>query len=238
MTDIAANTANEPTPPPPVDSDAPDVISRGVPDAISGGSDDERIKESVKALNAQRQREWEQGLHGDDLGTLEEPTIARQKLPLWERKYPAGVDEPKTLREAAHEVSQARRLERPDAEIARSLGAPDQDILARAKDPDFVRQIMPHWTPGEVNHFVKTGESPPDKIGVFDERKGLREPIRDHERIFDLKTDEVFRNPRDATRQQGNWREVAELTRQEMAKQEAEALAIAQQQASSPTEAA
>jgi hypothetical protein len=112
------------------------------------------------------------------------------------------------------------------------------------RDPEWVQSVRPDWTPAEVSEYVRTGQSPPDKIGVVDERKGLREPIRDHESIFDLRADQVFKKAGDAAREVKNFRQaqaiaqqqlLAELTAQEQAAAEA-GPAVGQSQAAQPAE--
>jgi hypothetical protein len=61
LSDVNYQSAND-TPAPPAPSDAPDVLTKHIDSPIEGGSDEERVRACVAALNEKRQREWKQGV--------------------------------------------------------------------------------------------------------------------------------------------------------------------------------
>jgi hypothetical protein len=196
------------------------VLSKHIPDAIEGGTDEERVRASVAALNKQREREWEQGIGPD--------VFEEQRRPTQELKYGRGHGS-KTLKEATDDITAYHRMQKPDVRLALERFGGDPETVAKlARDPEFARAYG--LTPQQADEWARTGELPPFPVGVIDEKRGLRDRIADHENIYEREPDELFKNPRDATRQQGNFREAlaGELTRQELARQEAEALALQQ----------
>jgi hypothetical protein len=239
MTDIVTHGVERTTGSPPfpepaskvrAESDAPDVVHRGVDNPIEGGSDEERVRASVRELN--KQREWESGIGGDD-------PFAEQRAPVLERKYDGRDRSSKSLRETTSDISNAHRMEKVDTHLAvHHFGGDPEAVLERVKDPAFIRQMQPTWTRAEAEHFARTGEQPPMPIGVADEHRGIANPLRDHEPILGRPAHEAL-NLREATRQTGNYRELLafEMSRQQMADMEAANLAIEQQQAK-PQEAA
>jgi hypothetical protein len=211
-------------PPPPAESDAPDVVRSRIDRPIERETDEENVREATRQM-----REWEQGVGGDD-------PFAEQRAPVLERKYDGRDKSSRTLRQASTEVSLAKTLERPDVQFAKATqGLTDQQVLAAAKDPEWIKANT-GWTRQEADEFVRTGQTPAVPIVPFDERRGFMDQLRDHEPVLGRPAHEAM-TLKEATRQSKNAREVVELTRQELAKQEAEALALQQQQAK-PQEAA
>jgi hypothetical protein len=49
-----------------------------------------------------------------------------------------------------------------DARLAvEHFGGDPVEVVRRAKDPEFIRQIRPDWTPAEASHYARTGEETP-----------------------------------------------------------------------------
>jgi hypothetical protein len=217
-------TPFEASAPPPVPS-ASDLI--GVPlesrvdRPIEGNSDEERVRESVRVLNEQREKDWQSGAISDD-------EFAAQREPVQEIGW--TDKEQHTKREADTALSNYHRERQPDVQSFMAMtGATAEQALTLAKDPDWVQQ-QTGWTRAESEEYARSGRMPPMPIGVVDPKKGLRDRIADHENIYDRPRDEFFKNPKDATRQQSNFRDAVELSRQELARQEAEALQLLEQQ--------
>jgi hypothetical protein len=126
MSDVAVHQGNETAPPPPpANTDTPpDVVSRGVPDAIEGGTDEQKIRASVRELNKQRD------------ATGEDP-FAEQHAPTLERRYDGRDQSPKTLREATRDLSERHLLEKPEAQLAmRTWNWSEDKALEIARDKD------------------------------------------------------------------------------------------------------
>ena len=191
---------------------------------IEGGTDEANVREATRQM-----REWESGVGGDD-------PFAEQRAPVVERAYPRGAGE-RSLRQASTEVSLAKTLERPDVQFAKAAqGLTDAQVLTAAKDPEWIKANT-GWTRQEVDHFVRTGETPAVPVIPYDEQRGFMERLRDHEPVLGRPAHEGL-SLKEATRQSANAREFVELTRQELAKQEAEALALqSSQQQAKPQEA-
>jgi hypothetical protein len=205
---------------PPPSDDAPDVF-RHIDNPITG-SGDEQLVRAAMAEGRKREREWEQGVGGDD-------SFAEQRAPVVERKYDGRDKSSRTLRQASMEVSLAKTLERPDV-------LTDQQVLAAAKDPAWIKANT-GWRRQDADEFVRTGQTPAVPIVPFDERRGFMEELRDHEPVLGRPAHESL-TLKEATRQSKNAREVVELTRQELARQEAEALALQSQQQAKAAEPA
>jgi hypothetical protein len=232
LSDTATNTA------PPSD-DTPLVgtpIEDRISNPIEGESVEARVRASVDALNEKRQREWESGQGSDDLGTVEEPTIARQKAPLVEVRLQRGYKPAATaysgLKEVTASVSDAHMLQKPWAQSMMRDGYSAEQVLTLAKDAEFLRRVAPETTPGDREYFARTGDEPARKPTLHTARAGggVREPLRDDVPILEMpKHNEL--NLREATREKiaGKEHEAAELSRQELARQEAEYLALQQQ---------
>jgi hypothetical protein len=231
MTDTYQATANEPAVPPPTDITP---IEERVDRPIDLGNDEANLREATR--EQQREREWEQGLHGagpPDMGSEEEPTIARQKAGIVERKIQADYQSARTantgLREVTQALSDQHWLERPEATYAREAFGmtPEQQLSARESE-ELRKQVQ--YTPEEWAEYQRSGQLKAEKPFLVNER-GVREPIKDHERILqDATTRDVFRNARDATREMRLGREVNEaVTRQQQAEMEAAALGLQQQ---------
>jgi hypothetical protein len=229
------------TPPPPAENDAPDVVRSRIDRPIDLGSDQANLEEATR----QRRREWEEGLHGDnppDMGTEEQPTIARQKAGIIERRIQADYEPARTaytgLKEVTQALSDQHWLERPESQFAREkFGMTDEQQLSARESEDLRKQVA--YTPEEWAHYQRTGELKAQKPFLANERTGIRQPIEDHERIlFDATTRDVFRNAREAQREMKLGHEVEQvLTRQQMAEAEAQALALALQQQAPAAEA-
>src|SRR6266478_3270066 len=154
-------------PPPPAENDPIDVVSRGVPDAIEGGSDEERIRASVSELKKQRERDWESGAISDD-------AFAGQNAPILERRYDGRDTEAKSLKTATTDLSNQHWIERPETEILRSQGWSDEQILKLGKNEDWlIGQIG--YTPQEAAEYARRGEVPPLKVtAVRDDGRVVR----------------------------------------------------------------
>jgi hypothetical protein len=221
MTDV--NTANTNDTPPPPSEPVGTPIEDRITNPIEGGSDEERVRESVRALNEKRQRERESSAVSD--------AFAEQNPDITALHYEGRHHKTKSLKEVSDDVTAYHRMQKPDARLAiERFGGDPEQVAKVARDPAFGEAYG--LTPQEAAEWARSGQMPPTKIGVFDEKRGLRDRIADHENIYDRPRDELFKNAHAATKQQGNFREAltAELTRQELALQEAEALALNQQQ--------
>ena len=72
-----------------------------------------------------------------------------------------------------HEMSLAKTLERPDVQFAKAAtGLTDEQVLARAKDPDWIQQ-QTNWSRLEAEHFARAGELAPMPTGVVDQKRDL-----------------------------------------------------------------
>jgi hypothetical protein len=201
MSDVQTN---DNAPPAPAEA-PPDVVHKHIDAPITGGSEESRIRESVRELNKKRERE----------GTLVEEPAEPVKLRYYKSDEPETYKGAarKSLREASKAVSDYHRLEKPDAQFVIKQGMSPRDVLDLAKNEEWTRNVT-GWSHEEVAGYARTGEPPPTKIGLIDDRKGLKAPLRDHDQIFTTPTkdgisaDEVFKNPRDAAREVSNFREV------------------------------
>jgi hypothetical protein len=231
MTDVTQAPANDTPPPPP--STAPDVVHRHIPEPISTGrGDEENIRESVRVLNEKRERQWESG--GDD-------PFAEQRAPVIERHYGRRDKSPKSLKQATADISNRHFEELPDVQQTSAwLGVDPAQLREFGKNPEFVAQQRPDWTPAEVSEYVRTGRMPPHKIGVVTERGGLRPPIRDDEPIFDVPKERLYKNATQATREVKNFRDVVAAEQQQLLAQlqDQEQAAQAEQPAQAKQEAA
>jgi hypothetical protein len=208
---------------PQAESDASDVVR--VDNPIAGATDEERVRNSVSELRKQRERD------GGEIADIGKRDIVQVH-------YDGREHENKTLRQVTRDYSDWQRMQKADARAAVEIfGGNPEEVIERARDPNFIRQIDPSLTPAEAQHFARTGEMPPMPIGVADERRGLAERLRDSEPVLGRPAHEAL-NLRETTRQTGNFRELlaAEMSRQQMADAEAVNLALEQQQAK-PTEA-
>jgi hypothetical protein len=65
MSDVAYQGPNETAPPPPpVETDAPDVVTRHIDAPITGGSDEQLVREATRQYR-QREKDWERGVGSD-----------------------------------------------------------------------------------------------------------------------------------------------------------------------------
>jgi hypothetical protein len=185
--------------PPPRAEDAPDVVSRGVPDAISGSSDEELVRESVKALNRQRDG-------GPD------PFAEQRNLVDVELKYDGRDDKPKSLRQATKDVSDRHLLEKPEAQLAMSRwGFTEADVQAFAKNKDHLLSLG--YTPQEADEYGRRLEVPPLKVTpVRDDGRPVR-PVTDDEPYT---PDDGFRNRAELKRGIRNFRESAAAAQQQL----------------------
>jgi hypothetical protein len=195
MTDTVQSPAPTPSASPPQT-----VVQRSIPDPIEGASEEERLRASVRELNEKRQRE------GTAVEVGEPPALHYDD------------DKPKKLRQVAKDTSDYHRLQKDDAQFLIKQGMSPKEVLDLSKNEEWLRGANPKWSSGEVREFARTGEMPPTPIGLIKEdgfgQKTLREPLADKS-IFDLPADEALKNPREATREQQNFR--AELQRQQEA---------------------
>jgi hypothetical protein len=151
--------------PPPVESGRADI-----PNAIDHGSDEENIRAATAELRKQREQEGEI----DDIG----------KRPITQFHYDGHDKEPKSLRQATTDISDYRRVRKPDAQLAIDhFGGDPAEVLARAKDSEFIRQIRPDWTVTEAEHYSRTGEEPPTKVGLVKDNGQLVRPLTDDQPI-------------------------------------------------------
>jgi hypothetical protein len=188
----------------------------------TGKGDEANLRAATEALRKQRQKDWESGVGGDDV-------FAEQNAPLQELKYRPGHGE-KSLRAVTKDVSDLHRMERSDARFAvEVLGGDPELVRQRAQDPAFGEAMG--LSPGDAERWSRTGEFPAKKP-LLAAPHGAREPIPDNLAINKLPDREAL-NVRQATSEMkaGREFEAAELTRQELARQEAEALALEQQAA-------
>jgi hypothetical protein len=232
MTDVT-QAPREVPPPPAGESTAPDVVGSRIDRPIDLGNDQANLEEATR----QRRREWEEGLHGDsppDMGTEEQPTIARQKAGIIERRIQADYEPARTaytgLKQVTQALSDQHILESPEANLVRQrFGMTDEQILGIAKNEDYLRSLG--YSENEAAIYARRVETPAQKPILANERTGIREPIKDHERIlFDAGSRDVFRNAREAQREMRLGHDVEQvLTRQQMAEAEAQALALQQQ---------
>src|SRR5262249_41280577 len=100
------------------------------------------------------------------------------------------------------------RLEKDDAQFLRGQGWSKADILRLAKDESWLRSTG--LSAAEANQFARSGEMPPIKVGLVDDREGLRPQLREFDKI-----DRAL-NLKDATRELGNYREVAARAQQDL----------------------
>jgi hypothetical protein len=223
VTDTVQAPANDTAAPPP--RSAPDVVHRHIPEPISTGrGDEENIRESVRVLNEKRERQWESGAGGDD-------PFAEQHAPVIERHYDRRDKSTKTLKQATTDLSNRHFEELPDVQQnAAWAGAEPAQLRQLGKDPDWVAQRRPDWTPAEVSEYVRTGAMPPDKIGVVDDRGRLAPALQDKSgSVLDVPRNQLFKNVREGTRAQANFRQADADFRAEQAQEQARLLAELQQ---------
>src|SRR5260221_8113987 len=157
MSDVAYNNPDVGSPPPPAENDAPDVVRERIERPIDLGSDQANLEEATR----QRHREWEQGLHGDsppDMGTEEQPTIARQNAGIIERRIQADYKPARTaytgLKEITQALSDQKWLERPESQFAREkFGMTDEQQLSARESEDLRKQVA--YTPEEWAHYQR-----------------------------------------------------------------------------------
>jgi hypothetical protein len=194
MTDVSQGQLNETAPPPPpANTDTPpDVVSRGVPDAIEGGTDEQKIRASVRELNKQRD------------ATGEDP-FAEQHAPILERKYHANDKSQKTLRAATADLSERHLLEKPEAQLAmRTWNWSEDKALEIARDKDYLMGLG--YTPLEADRYSRSLEPPPVKISpVRDDGRPVK-PLNDDEPIG---LDEAFKSRSELKRSVKNFRQAA-----------------------------
>jgi hypothetical protein len=191
---------------------APPVEERISNPIHTGQGDEANIRASVGELRKRRERG--EGVVFDEPGDR----------PIIERQYDNRIHGDKKLQETAKDLSDAHAEELPAVQWAAAChGVDPSQVRPLLKDPDWVAGYRPDWTPAEVGHYVRTGEAPPDKIGAFNEKRGLREPLADHESILGRPISDAL-NVRDAGREVSNFRKaaaahqaqlLAELTAQE-----------------------
>jgi len=161
--------------PAPSPAEAPtDVTTRNIPDAIEGGTEADRVRESVKELNRKRR---------------EEGTAVEEPEPVKIRYEKPGT---KSLRQVAKDMSQYHRLQKDDAQYLIKQGMSPKDTLDLSKNEEFLRaRGLKHE---EAVLFARDGEMPPKKIGAVKVdgfgQKALREPLADNESMFDRPADE------------------------------------------------
>jgi hypothetical protein len=145
-------TGGSPPPPsdalPPRSDDTPDVVR--IDGAIDRGNDTANVEEATRQYR--RQKEWESGLHGaspPDLGTEEQPTIARQNAGIIERRIQSDYEPARTaytgLKETTQALSDQHWLERDEATYARELFGmtPEQQLAARESEELRKRNTRP-----------------------------------------------------------------------------------------------
>jgi hypothetical protein len=163
VTDVATNTSDATAAPPPIESDSIDVVSRAVPDAIDRGNDDANIQAAVAEVRKRREQSEE---------------------PFEQLRYEGREHGTKTLREASRDVSDYHRMKRPDARAAVEVyGGKRDEVLVRAKDPEFIAQLRPDWSRVEVEEFCRTGEEPPTRVGVVTHGGKLVRPLDDSQPV-------------------------------------------------------
>jgi hypothetical protein len=177
------------------------ALSEGA-DAIVARGDHEMIVESVSQLRKQRQRD------GDPFA---EPEII-------ERRYRADDDRPKTLREASSDLSNAHRDESEEIQwAAEASGMKPEQVREYAKDPEWVQQRRPDWDAAAVSAYVRTGQMPPERIGVATTSGKAHAPIDDMSPVIGDRatTKPETGNLREVTRGLTNFREAAARLQQE-----------------------
>lgn len=169
---------------------------------ITGGTDEENIRQAT--------REWEQGKGGHDDAFLE------QRAPVVERKYDGREHGAKTLQEATRDISNAHFDEHADTQLAAQIGKTTPSVMREViKNPDEVRNLRPDWSEAEIHHYTRTGESPPDKIGLIDHRGNIVERLRDSEPV---RADQAL-DPREAARQLKAFRQADAAYHSQLAEQ-------------------
>jgi hypothetical protein len=192
-------------PPPPAENDPIDVVSRGVPDAISGSSDEERVRASVDALNEKRRKEWESGI-GDD------PFAEQRNVVDVELKYDSRDHKPKTLRQTAKDVSDRHLLERPEAQFVRQqFGMTDEQILWITKNEDYLRSLG--YTNEQAARYARTGEVPPMKLIATRDDGSLIRPLDDDAPVTEA---DAFRSRSELKRGVRNFRQATVEAQQKL----------------------
>src|SRR5258708_11709204 len=189
-------------PPPPRPADDPrDVVTRQIEAPIKGSSDDELVRESVRALNRQRE------LGGDD-------PFAEQNAPVLERRYDGRDTGTKSLKQATKDLSDQHWIERPETEILRSQGWSDDQILALVKNENWLQSLG--YTPQEAADYARRGEIPPMKVTpVRDDGRPAR-TLRDDEPVT---LDHAFNSRSELKRGVANFRQAAASAQQQLLEQ-------------------
>jgi len=206
---VSGDTAYRPANPP---DDAPPpnpIATTRISNPIEGEGEESVIRESVKALNEERRKK------GEAVEANRDPVRMRYL-----------DDDPKTLKQVAKDTSDYHRLAQPDAQALMKLGVSKADTLALAKSEAFAKQYG--LEPAAANEYVRTGEMPPDKIGLAVDGVEIR-------RLGDTESyhsdAHALKNAREAAQLQGTWREAKaqqeqafrdQIEQAEVARQEAE----------------
>jgi hypothetical protein len=178
MTEVQENIA-------PTNDVPPSVIERHISNPIDSSDYAELRREAGEeirnpqadaasaALKEKRQRDWESGVGGDD-------PFAEQDRTVIPREFDGRFKGPVSLREATRALSDAKHDERADVQrAAAAFNVSPAQIREYGKDPKWVAETYPHWTPAQVGHYVRTGEMPPFKIGTVDNFGNLHAPLED-----------------------------------------------------------
>jgi hypothetical protein len=201
MSDVVyrPNPTANPTPPP---AEAPPTSAQHIDNPIDTGSEQENIRESVKELNRKRREE----------GTaVEEPEPV--KIHYEDDRTLTGY---KGFKEAVRDQSDRHRLQKPDAQILQQwAGKSREETLDLVKDPEFHR-VHGFVEPEDSGEYARTGERPPTRMYALNEKTGeIRPPLDEHRPLRASLDPEDVLTPREAAREQGNWR--AALAQQEAA---------------------
>jgi hypothetical protein len=182
-------------PPPPVETDAPDVVTRHIDAPITGGSDEQLVREATRQY--QRKRDEESAIGPD--------AFEEQRAPVIERRYDGRDTSSKSLREATKDLSDRHLLEKPEARFAmQKWGWSEDEALSVARNKDYLLSLG--YTPQQADEYSRRLDLPPLKIGPVRDDGRLVKPLDDSAPVTDA---DAFKTRSELKRSVRNFREAA-----------------------------
>jgi hypothetical protein len=97
---------------------------------------------------------------------ISDDAFAEQRAPVLERKYDHR-EGAKSLKQATADLSDRHFEEQFETQwAAAQSGLTPAQLRQFAKDPEWVAQMRPDWTPALVSEYVRRGALPPAKVGM------------------------------------------------------------------------
>jgi hypothetical protein len=182
-------------PPPPVETDAPDEVTRHIDAPITGGSDEQLVREATRQYQRKR----------DEESTIGPDAFEEQRAPVIERRYDGRDTSSKSLREATKELSDRHLLEKPEARFAmQKWGWSEDEALSVARNKDYLLSLG--YTPQQADEYSRRLDLPPLKIGPVRDDGRLVKPLDDSAPVTDA---DAFKTRSELKRSVRNFREAA-----------------------------